>query len=214
MESPKLKRLIIIGASGHGKVVADIARLNGYSDIIFLDKNSKIKECAGYSVLGPDNIIDEIMGDVFVAIGNSKIRKKIMNRNNGRNFPVLIHPKAVVAEDVIIGEGSVVMAGAVINPGTKIGRGSIINTTSSVDHDCILGEFVHVAVGAHLCGAVAVGNDTWVGAGATVRNNIRICSECLIGAGAVVVKNITEPGIYMGVPSKNISIYTENGKNE
>ena len=80
--------------------------------------------------------------------------------------------------------------------------GCIINTASSVDHDCVLSDFVHVAVGAHLCGTVTIGNATWIGAGATVSNNVNICGECTIGAGAVVVKDIIEPGTYIGVPAK------------
>ena len=83
-----------------------------------------------------------------------------------------------------------------------IGEGCIINTACSIDHDCKLGNFVHVAVGAHLAGSVTVGERTWVGAGATISNNISICGECMIGAGAVVVKDIAENGTYVGVPAK------------
>ena len=95
-----------------------------------------------------------------------------------------------------------IMAGAVINPGTKIGKGCIINTCASVDHDCDIGDYVHVAVGSHVCGTVSVGNQTWIGAGATVINNIYICPECMIGAGAVVIKNIIQNGTYIGIPAK------------
>lgn len=195
-----MNRLIIIGASGHGKVVADIARLNGYSDIVFLDNNSEITKCASYPVLGPDTMTAELQGDVFVAIGNAVNRRKLMEREQNRFFPVLIHPQAVVAKDVVIGKGTVVMGGTVINPNTKIGQGVIINTASSVDHDCEIEDYVHVSVGAHLCGTVRVGMGTWVGAGAIVSNNVDICADSMIGAGAVVVKNITEAGTYIGVP--------------
>lgn len=202
MESAQRNRLIIIGASGHGKVVADIARLNGYSGIVFLDNNSELKECAGYPVLGSDSMLAELQGDVFVAIGNSEIRRRIMERDSNRNYPSLIHPQSVIATDVVIGQGTVIMAGAVINPGTSIGKGCIVNTSSSIDHDCQIGDYCHIAVGAHLCGTVKVGDDTWVGAGAVVINNISICEDCMIGAGAVVVKDITLSGTYIGVPSK------------
>ena len=111
---------------------------------------------------------------------------------------------AVVAEDVVIGVGTVVMAGAVINPGTHIGKGCIINTCSSVDHDCIVDDFVHVAVGSHLCGTVNVGAGTWIGAGVTVSNNVFICPDCMIGAGAVIVNDIWESGTYVGVPAKRV----------
>ncbi len=197
-----MKRLIIIGASGHGKVAADIARLNGYTDIVFLDDRETVKECAGWPVVGRSDEAPD--GPVFAAIGNASVRKRLMDFYKDREQPVLIHPSAIVAEDAEIGEGSVVMAGAVINPCVKIGRGAIVNTSSSVDHDCVLGDFVHVAVGAHLCGTVCVGDETWIGAGATVSNNVTICGGCMIGAGAVVIKDIDVQGTYVGVPAKKI----------
>lgn len=197
-----MNKLIIIGASGHGKVVADVAVHCGYKDIVFLDNDPEIKNCAGYPVLGPDTMTSELEGDVFVAVGNAETRKKLMERDANRNFPVLIHPSAVIAEDVKIRDGSVVMAGAVINPGARIGKGCIINTSSSVDHDCMVGDYVHVSVGAHLSGTVAIGTRTWIGAGAIVSNNVDICADCVIGAGAVVIKDIDEPGTYVGVPAK------------
>ena len=197
-----MNRLIIIGASGHGKVVADIAKKIGYTDIIFLDNDKSKKTCSGYPIIGSDSMLAELTGDVIIAIGNSSIRKNLMNKVAGRNFPVLIHPNSVIAEDVSIGSGSVIMAGTVINPGAKIGKGCIINTCSSIDHDCIIDDFVHVSVGSHLCGTVKIGAETWIGAGATVSNNIDICGKCTIGAGAVIIKNIDEPGTYVGVPAK------------
>lgn len=197
-----MNRLIIIGASGHGKVVADIAVLSGYKDIAFLDDDESIKNCAGWPVIGKS--MDAPQGDVFVAVGNAKARKKLIKFYGNAKQPVLIHPSAVIAKDVEIGKGSVVMAGAVINPGAKVGRGTIINTCSSVDHDCVIEDYVHVSVGAHLSGTVVIGEGTWVGAGATVSNNIRICGCCMIGAGAVVIKDIDRPGTYVGVPAKEI----------
>ena len=197
-----MNRLIIVGASGHGKVVADIAKRCGYNDIVFLDDDSSILFCMDYPVLGSSITLSQFDGDVFIAIGNAEIRKKLMEREVDRDFPVLIHPSAVVAEGVEIGVGTVIMAGAVVNPGAKIGRGCILNTSCSVDHDCCLGNYVHVSVGAHLAGAVVIDETTCIGAGATVSNNVQICSNCLIGAGAVVIKSIDTPGIYMGVPAR------------
>ena len=192
-------KLTIIGASGHGKVVADIARLNGYNRIVFLDDNPEVSTCGIYPVIGKtDKNVD---GDLFVAIGNSEIRKRLAE---GRTLINLIHPNAVIADGVQIGEGSAVMAGVIINPGVILGKGCIVNTSSSIDHDCEIGEYVHIAVGAHLCGSVVVGNNTWIGAGAIVSNNVKICSNCTIGAGAVVIRNITESGTYVGVPTRKI----------
>ena len=197
-----MNRLIIVGASGHGKVVADIAILNGYKEIVFLDNNPTISACAGFRVIGPDSMAAELDGDLFIAVGNGKIRRQLMGVNSNRHFPILVHPDAVIAKGTAIGDGTVIMAGTVINPGVRIGRGCIINTCSSVDHDCVIGDFVHIAVGSHLSGTVKVGNETWIGVGATVSNNVNICGRCIIGAGAVVIKDIEEKGTYIGVPAK------------
>lgn len=192
-------KLTIIGASGHGKVVADIARLNGYDVIEFLDDDPNKTSCGQYPIVGKTDT--DIDGDLFVAIGSSEIRKHL---SNGKKLVSLIHPNSVIAEGVKIGEGTVIMAGAVVNPGTTIGNGCIVNTCSSVDHDCVLGNYVHIAVGAHLCGTVTVGDETWIGAGATINNNIAICNKCLIGSGAVVINHIDKPGTYIGMPAKRI----------
>lgn len=194
-----MQRLVIIGASGHGKVIADIAVRNGYREIVFLDDNKSVKECAGFPVIGKTEKASEIDGDKVVAIGNAVIREKIQS-----SLPTvtLIHPNAVVGRNVKIGEGTVVMAGAVINSGAQIGKGCIVNTCSSIDHDCQIADFVHISVGAHVAGTCNIGERTWIGAGATVSNNITICGDCMIGAGAVVVKNITKAGTYIGVPAK------------
>lgn len=203
------KKLVIIGASGHGKVVADIAhKLRKYAEIVFLDDNEEVKECMNFCIVGKSSDAKQYIekADFFVAIGNSKIRKKLTEQlqQMQANIVTLIHPMAVIGENVIIGNGTVVMAGAVINPDSKIGQGCIINTCASVDHDSRLGDYVHVSVGAHVCGTVNVGESTWIGAGTTIMNNVSICSECMIGAGTVVIKSIEETGTYVGVPARRI----------
>lgn len=195
-------KLSIIGASGHGKVVAEIARLVGYTDIVFYDDNPALTECGGWPVVGAVDQCDPGKEAVFVAIGNPSVRKRLMERLSGADMPVLIHPSAVVAAGVHIGRGSVLMPGAVVNPGSSLGEGVIVNTCASVDHDCIIGDYVHVAVGAHLCGSIRVDDKTWIGAGAIVSNGISICEDCMVGAGAIVIRNITQPGTYIGVPAK------------
>lgn len=198
-----MKRLIIIGASGHGKVISDIAIKNGYKDIVFLDDNENIKSCAGFIVAGKVEEFNKMMdSDFIVAIGNAKIRRKIQNKIPRANVITLIHPNAVIGKDVEIGCGTVVMAGAVINSGATIGTGCIINTSCSVDHDCKIDDFVHISVGSHVAGTVSIGKDTWIGAGAVISNNIQICKNCIIGAGGVVIEDIYEPGIYIGTPVK------------
>lgn len=201
------KQIAIIGASGHGKVVADIAAKNGYDEIIFLDDNKVGQKCGRFVVTGMSkDMINYKDFDFIVAIGNAEIRQKIFGELEFKQLHIctLIHPNAVVAEDVSIGTGTVVMAGSVINSGTKIGKSCIINTCSSVDHDCRIGDFVHIAVGSHVAGTVEVGNRTWIGAGTVIINNIKIICDCMIGAGSVVVKNINEAGTYIGVPARRI----------
>jgi len=197
-----MNRLIIIGASGHGKVIADIALQNGYREIVFLDDNESLKECAGFPVVGKTGDAVSMSGDKIVAIGNAAIREKIQSSIS--NPVTLVHPKAVISRRVTLGPGTVVMAGAVVNSDACIGAGAIINTGASVDHDCHIGHYCHISVGAHVAGTVDIGDRTWIGAGATVSNNIRICGDCIVGAGAVVVRNIEETGTYIGVPAKRV----------
>ena len=199
-----MKQLAIIGASGHGKVVADIARLIGYDDIVFLDDNEAVKSCGKYPVIGraePALIHDR---DYFVAVGESDTRSRLMEAFGTERCVTLIHPNATIAEDVSIGLGTVVMAGTVINPGTRIGMGCIINTCSSVDHDCTIGDYCHISVGAHLSGSVIVGNKTWIAVGASVANNVAISSNCVIGAGAIVIRDVDDSGTYVGAPARKI----------
>lgn len=195
-----MNRLVIVGASGHGKVVADIAILNGYEDIVFLDDDPELTECAGFPVIGRTGEAGKVEGDKIVAIGNADIRERIQSQLD--NVVTLIHPNAVISRRVKIGTGSVVMAGAIINSDVEIGDGCIINTSASLDHDCHIADYTHIAVATHLAGRVNVGRKTWVGAGAIVINNVNICGGCMIGAGAVVVKSIEEAGTYIGVPAK------------
>lgn len=200
------KTIVIIGASGHGKVVADIAKKAGYTKILFLDDNDQLISCGGYPVAGQTADYKSYDCDMIVAIGNTEVRQRIQTElmNAGKHLATLIHPAAVIGENTVIGIGTVVMAGAVVNPGAFIGKGCIINTCASVDHDDVIENYVHISVGAHLAGNVRVGGGTWVGIGAVINNNISIVSGCMIGAGAVVIKNIMEKGTYIGVPAKRL----------
>lgn len=207
-----MKQIVFIGASGHGKVCADIAKLNGYDEIIFLDDELNVKKCGDYQVQGTSGDYKNYLDDAvfFISIGNADSRKRIQENieTAGGMLTTLIHPSSVVSSDVPIGIGTVVMPGVVINVGADIGKGCIINTSSSVDHDCTVGDYCHIAVGAHVCGTVNIGDKTWIGAGATVSNNTNICSDVVVGAGAVVISDIEEPGTYVGVPAKRVKSST------
>ena len=200
-----MKKLVIVGAGGHGRVVADIAiALNKYNEIVFLDDNGG-NTAGPYEIYGKVNDFHKLVGesDFLVAIGSNNVRKKVTDLlvEGGANMTSLVHPSAVLGSGVKIGKGVAVMAGAVINNGAVIGDGVIINTCASVDHDCVIGDFTHVSVGAHVAGTVSVGKNCFICAGATVINNINICDSCIVGAGAVVVSDIDLPGTYLGVPA-------------
>lgn len=199
-------RLVIIGAGGHGKVVADAAmKMEKYSEIVFLDDKKELKECNGFPIIGKCSEVDHYIedSDVFVAVGDAIARQKIQKwmHEIKASLSIVVHPESVIGKNVTIGCGTVVMAGAVINSGSIIGEGCIINTSSSVDHDCRVADYVHIAVGAHLAGNVGIGARTWIGAGAIVSNNVNICQDCMVGAGAVVIRDIEEAGTYFGVPA-------------
>ena len=203
------KRLLIIGASGHGKVVADVAlKMNKWEYIAFLDQDENIKSSLDIDVIDrSENAFKYIKDyDIFVAIGNNVTREKVLEElaSLGASVPVLIHSSAVLGKLVEVGIGTVIMAGAVINCCTKIGRGCIINTGATIDHDNKIGDYVHISPGANLAGTVSVGKGTWIGIGSAVINNIAITGNCIIGAGAVVTRDITEPGTYVGVPARKI----------
>ena len=202
-------KLIIIGASGHGKVVADIAiKMNKWQSIAFLDDDESIKASMGLEVIGKttDAFTYKDEADFFVAIGNNAIREKVQEKlmDEGLNVVGLTHPSAVIGTDVEIGIGTAVMAGVVINSSSRIGKGCIINTSSSLDHDNAIEDYAHISPGVNMAGTVKVGTKSWIGIGSVVSNNVNVCSGCKIGAGAVVVKDITEPGTYVGVPARRV----------
>ena len=205
----KKKKLIILGASGHGGVLLDLALLCEYEVLGFLDDNPKTWENGGYPVLGSIEKVKEyyeIYGDsleFIIGIGANEVRKRI-DKEQALPWATLIHPTAVVGRQVVLGEGTVVMANAVINPCASIGRHCIVNTASVIEHDDVIADYVHISVGAKLGGTVSVGEQTWVGIGAVVNNNISVYNRCIIGAGAVVVKDIKESGTYVGVPARKI----------
>ena len=198
-------RLVIVGAGGHGRVIADNAWKNGYTDICFVD-DSATGTCLGFPIVGTCaellSLNDGSTGFV-IGIGNNAIRKQIAERYDVP-WATLIHPSVQIGLHVSIGEGTVVMAGAVVNANATIGSHCIINTGAIVEHDNVIGDYVHISPNAVLGGSVQVGEQTHIGIGATVRNNITICSGCVIGAGAVVVKNIGECGSYIGVPAEKM----------
>ncbi|MCQ2496140.1 MAG: acetyltransferase [Lachnospiraceae bacterium] len=191
------KRVIIFGAGGHGRVIADIVRASGDELIGFLDDNSN------FDVLGKFEDYVKFHDVCFaIGIGNSSIREYVSNYDC--NWYTAIHPSSIISPSVRIGEGTVVMPNVVINANSVIGRHCIINTSSVVEHDNVIEDYAHISVGAKLGGTVKIGRSTWVGIGSMIRNNISICRNCIIGVGSVVVRDITECGVYYGIPARKM----------
>lgn len=206
-----MKEIIVIGGGGHAKVVISIIkkidkfRLLGYVDI----KNRG--SILGIDYLGNDDDYlkkpatkNAVLG-IGITVKNNN-RYNIIEKflNNDFNFPVIISPDAIVNEDVKINAGTVIIDGAIINSGSKIGAFSIINTGSSIDHDCLIGDHVHIAPGAFLNGGVKVGDRSFIASGSTIIQFHEIGKDCVIGAGAVVTKDCLSTGTYLGIPARKL----------
>ena len=188
----KTKKIYIYGASGHGLVIADIARDNGYDEIAFLDDASEFK-------FSPE--LEK--ADIIIAIGQNKTREIISKRVKAAGFEIvnLIHKSAVVSESAVIEKGVVVMPNAVINAKAHIKEGAIINSGAVIEHECDIGKFAHISPNAALAGNVSVGEFTHIGIGSSVIQGIGIGSSCIIGAGSVVVRDIKDGTKAYGVPA-------------
>lgn len=200
-----MHNVVIIGAGGHAKVIADIVIKSKDRLLGFLDDNKVGTVFQDYSVIGKVADVKKFADEncFIIGIGSNAVREKIANSLNARWYTA-IHPSAQISLGATVGEGSTVMAGAIINADSKIGRHSIVNTRASVDHDCFVSDFAHISPAATLCGTVFVGERTHIGAGTTVKNNISICSDVTVGCGAAVVKNIDSAGTYVGTPAKKL----------
>lgn len=204
-----MKRLSILGAGGHGQVVADAAEsCREWEEIVFYDDKWQDR-----NLHGPWKLAGSIesflstpqgQGDVIVAIGDNATRARIAFwlRNSGFALTSVIHPTASISRYASIGPGTAVLAGAVINIGAVIGAACIVNTRATVEHDCTLGDGVHVSTGANLAGGVTIGDESWIGAGACIRQLIRVGSHVTVGAGAVVVAPILDPVTVVGNPAR------------
>lgn len=212
-----MKSLAILGASGHGKVVADIALSSGEWDniVFFDDAYPSLKVVADWKVNGTRNDLmknHEKFSGVIVAIGNNEIRSELQFELtvNGCNIIKLIHPSAIVSKYSSIGLGTVIMPGVVINAFATIGEACIINSNVLVEHDCNIGDGVHISPGSNVAGSVHIGCRAWIGLGCNIKQSLSICSDVIIGAGGLVLKDIESPGTYVGAPVKKLN--TESKK--
>lgn len=209
-----MPEIIVIGGSGHAKVLISILKKCGYAILGYVDPNDH-GAVLGVQRLGDDETLPGIHRrhpscQAAIGIGiievNSGLRLGIQQHLEalGYTLPAIVSPHAIVNEDVTLGPGTVVFDGAVVNSGTWTGRGCILNSNSTVEHDCRLGDNVHIAPGATLSGGVILGDHCMVGAGATIIQTVHVTHGCLIGAGAIVVHDLYEPGTYAGNPVRKI----------
>ncbi len=205
---------LIVGAGGHAKVVADALIGSGCSLKGFYDDNLALlgtEPIAGAKVVGPtDRIVQDYkLGDaVIVAIGDNRTRRNVALRL-GADYGVAVAPSVIIGSRVNIGPGSMVLPSATINIGSIIGRHVILNTSCSIDHDCRIEDFVHIAPGTHLGGNVNVGEGTFLGIGSSVVPGVRIGRWSVVGAGAVVTKDIPDNCTAVGVPARVIKTREE-----
>ncbi len=206
--------IVVIGGGGHAKVVISILRklkrhrILGYTDL----KDNGV--LVGVPFLGSDRelaalAVEQNRASAVLAVGQVGLGKQRHDlwkklHSLALSFPLIVSPDAIVNEEVLGGQGAVVMDGAVINSGAKIGLGAIVNTHSTIEHDVVLEDWVHVAPGATISGSVTVGRFSMIGAGATIIEGKKIAAGCLVGAGTTVVRDLTEPGVYVGSPARRI----------
>lgn len=212
-----MKDIVIIGAGGHAKVIADIILkrkelLNEKLNIVgFLDdgyKNLKYTKIFDIPILGDTSLIERLEQEkeynYVIGIGSNEIREKISSKFSNLNYDIAIHPKSVIGTDVIIKEGTVVMANTIVNSGTKIGKHCILNTGSVIEHDNKIEDYCHISPNSTLCGTVKVGRNSWIGAGSTIIQNRNIGENSMIGAGSVIIRDTPNNCIVVGNPGKII----------
>lgn len=205
-----MKKLAIIGAGGHSKVVAEIAELTGWTNIAFYDDRWPDETHNGsYKILGTFNDYCKNCNDydgVVIAIGNNSIRAKIYSALINLNVPLalLIHPRATVSSNAKVGLGTVIMANAVINADVFIGCNCIINTSSVIEHDCEIDNHVHICPNVALAGSVKIHEKSWIGISSTIIQQVVIGREVFVGAGSTVIRDVPDNLKVVGTPAKKI----------
>jgi acetyltransferase EpsM len=203
------KSIVILGAGGHGRVVADICRSIGRTVAGYLDPDATPNPSGeGNPILGGDDRLAEnafvAEHDFCIAVGDPQLRQRLAKRvlDSGGALPALAHRSAIVAPDVVLGRGTVLMAGAIVNPGCRIGEFVIINTAATVDHDGEIGDGTHLCPGAHLAGAVSCGSNVYIGVGASIIQGIHIADGAIVGAGSAVIRDVPSGLTVVGCPAQ------------
>jgi sugar O-acyltransferase (sialic acid O-acetyltransferase NeuD family) len=205
------KKLILLAAGGHGRVLLDAVLAQGYSVFGILDPALSVDSTVmGIPSLGTDEWLQDRDKNDFLLLNGlgatpgSRMRRRLFERWTaaGFGFACVQHPSVVVARDARLLEGSQLMAGAVVQTGTVVGRNTVINTRASVDHDCQLGGHVFVGPAAVLCGEVTLADDVFIGAGAVLLPGVRVGEGAIVGAGAVVTQDVPAGTQVQGNPAR------------
>jgi len=207
-----VSRLIIVGAGGHGSVVAEAAvGRRRWDEIQFLDDDGTLESVLGCAVIGA---VDQLYtladqnSEIIVAIGDNRMRLSLSSEilNKGLQLATVIHPKACVSPSAKIASGIVVCAGAVVNARATLGRACILNTGATVDHDCVVEDGAHISPGANLGGSVSIGECTWIGIGSAIREGVRIGRDVIAGAGSAVISDVADGETVGGVPARRLNM--------
>ena len=198
-----MEKINLIGASGHAKVIIEIAEQNNISIQQIYDADAGKSNILDYAIQAQEHINIQDTTPAIIAIGHNSVRQKV-SQQCPLQYTTLIHPGAMVSGRAYIAAGTVVMAGVSINSDTTIGKHCIINTNASIDHDCSIADYVHISPNVGLAGGVTVGEGTHVGIGASVIQGIHIGKWATIGAGAVIIRDVPDYAVIVGNPGKII----------
>lgn len=209
-----MTKVVGFGAGGHARVVIDILKTIGSFEIEgLLDRDQTLwgSEILGVPVLGDDSLREEIkkrgVHSAFIGLGSTESaepRRKLYEMVRASGFALVraIHPRAIVSQSALLGDGPMVMAGAIINPAARIGNNVIINSGAIVEHDCIIADHSHIATGARLAGTVRIGEGVHIGLGASIREGVTVGNGSMVGAGAVVIADVPDRTVVVGVPAR------------
>lgn len=204
------RRLLVIGAGGHAKVVIDVARAEGWNPVAALDPVGAGHHCSEVPVVGNDDLAQTLYGEglrfAVIALGSNRLRARIGERLQAIGFhcPRIIHPSAIMSPYASVGDGTVMMPGAIINSHAQIGSFAIINTGAIVEHDCRIGNGAHIAPRSVMGGNVEIGDLVLFGIGAVARPGVVIGRNATVAAGAVIVSQIADGQVVAGVPARQL----------